>query len=171
MANVGLAENQVEIIISNPKWLSFFNEVLLIVPPSVDPKLVANYFINDLIALIGVSEKTINDVSVTAFSELMTMLSEGVLTSRVAKDLMAEIVFSSESPRKLATERGLLQDNSTDSLQKVVEGVIAVNETVVLEYKAGKTASIQFLLGQCMKATKGSGNPEVLRTILEEKLR
>ena len=33
------------------------------------------------------------------------------------------------------------------------------------EYKAGKQASLQFLIGQAMKATKGSANPEMLKTI------
>ena len=52
----------------------------------------------------------------------------------------------------------------------VVDAVVAANESVVAEYKTGKVASIQFLVGQCMKATKGAGNPAVLRRLLEERI-
>jgi aspartyl-tRNA(Asn)/glutamyl-tRNA(Gln) amidotransferase subunit B len=49
-----------------------------------------------------------------------------------------------------------------------VQEVINANEKVVTEYKAGKEASLQFLVGQGMKVSKGSANPQVLATLLKE---
>ena len=48
--------------------------------------------------------------------------------------------------------------------------VIADNAKAVTEYKSGKAASIQFLIGQAMKATKGAANPEVVKKLLIGKL-
>ncbi|MFM2381736.1 MAG: hypothetical protein RLZZ76_503 [Candidatus Parcubacteria bacterium] len=170
LTKVGLSENQIEIIISIPEWKVFFDKVLTATEGKVEPKLVGNYFANDLIALISGASRVIADASVDSFAELLVMLAEGVLTSRVVKDLLPEVVFEAKSPRVIAKERGLLQDNSSDSLRIVVQDVIAQNNAVVQEYKAGKTASIQFLVGQCMKATKGSGNPGILTQLLTEEL-
>jgi Asp-tRNA(Asn)/Glu-tRNA(Gln) amidotransferase B subunit len=40
----------------------------------------------------------------------------------------------------------------------------------VAEYKGGKEALLQFFIGQGMKASKGSANPEILKTIFKELL-
>ena len=44
------------------------------------------------------------------------------------------------------------------------------HKDVAVEYKAGKEASLKFLIGQCMKVTKGSGNPEILAELLKKRL-
>ena len=51
---------------------------------------------------------------------------------------------------------------SSDDLQAMVTKIIADNESVVAEYKAGKTAALQFLLGQAMKQTRGAVDPKTL---------
>jgi aspartyl-tRNA(Asn)/glutamyl-tRNA(Gln) amidotransferase subunit B len=171
LSEKGLAENQIEIIISDISSDKFFTQVLGLLPPTLDVKLVGNYFVNDVLSIVASKNLSIKDASAENFVQLLSMLSEGVITTRVAKDLLQEVLFEGSIPADIAKERGLIQDNSTDALTGVVDAVIAQNESVVLEYKAGKVASIQFLLGQCMKATRGSGNPELLKKMLEERLR
>jgi aspartyl-tRNA(Asn)/glutamyl-tRNA(Gln) amidotransferase subunit B len=48
--------------------------------------------------------------------------------------------------------------------------VLSEQAKVVAEYKAGKTASLQFLIGQAMRAGKGATNPDVIKRLLLEKL-
>ncbi|MFA6295060.1 MAG: Asp-tRNA(Asn)/Glu-tRNA(Gln) amidotransferase subunit GatB [Candidatus Paceibacterota bacterium] len=71
---------------------------------------------------------------------------------------------------ELAQKHGLIQQNNTDDLIPAIEKIITENANVVSEYKAGKVTSLQFLIGQAMKATKGSANPEMVKKILLEKL-
>jgi aspartyl-tRNA(Asn)/glutamyl-tRNA(Gln) amidotransferase subunit B len=73
-------------------------------------------------------------------------------------------------PREIAEREGLFQKSDTGELKAIAEKIIAENEKVVAEYKAGKVASLQFLVGQGMKATKGSANPEMLKTVFTELL-
>jgi aspartyl-tRNA(Asn)/glutamyl-tRNA(Gln) amidotransferase subunit B len=103
--------------------------------------------------------------------ELLKLLSENKITSRVAKDLLPEVVFKGENAEALAHARGLIQENSEDALRIIVDQIIAENPQVVVEYKAGKESSIQYLLGLGMKITKGAANPIVLKTLLTEKLK
>ena len=170
LASAGIDENYCEIIISDIGQSNFFFEALKILPVSVEAKLAANYFVNDLMSIVSLGKRLISEAHVSKFVDLLTLVARKEITSRVAKDLLLEVVFDAMDPILLANERGLLQDNSTDSLLLLVKEVIEKNPTVVAEYKAGKTTSIQFLVGQAMKASKGSANPAVLIQLLTEKL-
>jgi len=100
------------------------------------------------------------------FLALMHMLNAGEITSRVAKDLLPELMEKNCSPERLAAERGLLRSNDTDKLASVVSAVITDNPQIVAEYRAGKTAVIQFLVGQVMKASKGTADPVDAKKVL-----
>ena len=170
-AKLGLSEKQIEVIIANVQNNRFFEEALLNLPANTDVKLAANYFTTDMLSLLGESELSIENADPKMFIRLIQLVSDGKITSRVAKDLLKETVFDGEDPVRLATDRGLMQQNSAEALDGIVAQIIAENETVVAEYKAGKEASIQYLVGQGMKATKGSANPTLLKELLENKIK
>ncbi|MEX0933263.1 MAG: Asp-tRNA(Asn)/Glu-tRNA(Gln) amidotransferase subunit GatB [Candidatus Paceibacterota bacterium] len=104
------------------------------------------------------------------FVELIEMIASGELSSRGAKDTLALVIEKNESAKKLASEAGLLQESSSDTLEVVVDEIIAQNTDVVADYKGGNENALQFLIGQGMKKTKGSANPGVLAGLLKEKL-
>jgi len=74
-------------------------------------------------------------------------------------------------PKQIAEENKLLQVSDASSLKAIVDKVIKDNASVVTDYKNGKIAALQFLLGQCMKLSKGSGNPELLKRLLLETIK
>ncbi len=110
--------------------------------------------------------------SKASFKELIEMVTAGAITSRGAKDILAVIVKDLEiRPKDIAEKEGLLQDNNEDSLKPVIEQVIAENEKIAADYKAGKEAALQALLGMVMKATKGSANPTLATQLLKDLLK
>ena len=78
---------------------------------------------------------------------------------------------SGESPEVIATREGLFQKNDESAIQAIIDEVIKANPAVVEEYKAGKESSIQFLIGQGMRLSKGSANPGLLKQMLEKALK
>ncbi|MBU6427173.1 Asp-tRNA(Asn)/Glu-tRNA(Gln) amidotransferase subunit GatB [Patescibacteria group bacterium] len=103
------------------------------------------------------------------WAELIGMIINGELSSRGAKDTLAEMIEkSTESPRKIAETRGLLQQNDAEALEKTVRTVLDANKSVVEEFKAGKKASLQYLIGQVMKETRGSANPAAIPAVIEK---
>ena len=99
------------------------------------------------------------------------MLGEGEVSSRGGKDILKILENEGGDPRAVAEKRGLIQKSDPEELKKVAEKIVSLNENVVREYKNGKQSSLQFLVGQAMKETKGSGNPQVLKNIFEELLK
>ena len=90
---------------------------------------------------------------------------------RGAKDLLLHMVERGGDPSALAEEFDLFQTSDSGELKDAVKKVLADNESAVQEYKKGKMGALQFLVGQAMRATKGKGNPETIREILQKELK
>ncbi len=138
-------------------------------------KLTTNYLLSDYIGLLKKDnadiESTIETIPSTSFAELIGMVGVGDLSSRGAKDLIALLIKEPKaSPKTLAEKNNLIQKSSTADIEPIIDSIITENASIVAEYKAGKIASLQFLIGQAMKKTAGSANPGVVREILIKKL-
>ncbi len=165
---LGLTKKQIETIISDLDLDTFYAKSLSYVANDTESaKLLANYLTTDLIAHLN-SEVSISSCNPEYFAKLIGMAKEGKINSRIAKDLLREVVIEGNDPLVLATERGLLQSNTDEALVPIVMDVIAQNDTVVSEYKAGKEAALQFLVGQGMKLSKGSANPKTLLELFKK---
>lgn len=165
----GIKEGDIEAYINDHELGVWFEEIskILITPDKI--KIASNYITSDFLGLKKVDSSIVMP-SASNFSELVELVSDGKLTSRVAKDILAMIVKIDESPMKIATEKDLIQKNDEGALKEIASKIIASNEKVVADYKGGKEASLQFLVGQMMKETKGSANPGVAAKILKELL-
>ncbi len=172
----GMTDKEVAVFVESPLVAHYFESVI---SPFKDDtkkvKLAVNYILTDYLGLLkkeGATdlESSLARIPAGSFSELIGMISAGDISSRGAKDLIALLLKENASPKSLAEKHGLIQKSNAADLVPAIEKVIADNAAVAAEYKAGKAASLQFLIGQAMKATKGSANPEVVRKLLTEKL-
>ncbi len=165
-----LRPEEVELYIST-SWGDFFEAVVR--EPSVlgDTKKIktaSNYISSDLLGIVKKNPAPWQNspLSSASIAELVGLINEGSLSSRGAKDVLAIMYTDGGSPRMLAEKNGLIQKNDEGHLKEIIQKIIIANPKVVADYKAGKAVALQFLIGQCMKETKGSANPEVLRALL-----
>jgi aspartyl-tRNA(Asn)/glutamyl-tRNA(Gln) amidotransferase subunit B len=100
----------------------------------------------------------------------MTVYVSGGISSTAAKVIVNEMLEHGGSPEQIAKEKGLFQVHDTDALGKIVDEVLAEEDKAVSEYRSGKEAALQYLVGKAMKKSKGAGNPESLRAIIKERL-
>jgi aspartyl-tRNA(Asn)/glutamyl-tRNA(Gln) amidotransferase subunit B len=70
----------------------------------------------------------------------------------------------------IAKRENLMQINDDDFLNQIITQVLANNQAQVTEYKSGKTTILGYLVGQCMKISKGQGNPQKFNQLLITKL-
>ena len=116
-------------------------------------------------------ESFINSIEPANFTELMKMTDENKISSRGAKDILVFMYKGDKrGPSAIAKEKELLQKSSAGELESMVKEIIAKNASVVSDYKKGKSAALQFLIGQGMKLSKGSANPEVLKEVFLKEL-
>ena len=67
-------------------------------------------------------------------------------------------------------EKGMAQNSDTGFLEQLAKDVLANNEKSVNDYKNGKTNALGYLVGQCMKASKGKANPGIVKEIVTKML-
>ena len=99
------------------------------------------------------------------FANLIKMVAEAKISSRGAKDILKIMFEHGGEPAEIAEKENLLQKSDLVELEKIAEKIIAENSKVVADYKAGKEAALMSLVGQGMKVTKGSANPQVLKEV------
>ena len=168
----GVKEEDREMYIVDTKLGDFFEEVLKIAGDNKLSILTSNYITSDLAGLQKGNPDIdpFKNISAENFAELIKMASGSELSSRGAKDTLAIMFKEGGEPRKIAEEKGLIQKNDEGELIAMVQKIISENEKPVAEYRAGKEASIMFLVGQGMKVSKGSANPQVLKKLFENEL-
>lgn len=163
----GVKEENARIFVENSFLAELFERTAGIVN---DPKgyiLTENYITSDITGLAK-GEETVGKITPEYFAELINMLLVSKISSRGAKDILAEMYMSGKAPEKIAEEKNLIQKSDLGELKIVAKKIITENESIAAEYRAGKTTAMQFLVGQGMKETKGSANPELLRQAIVE---
>ncbi len=166
----GIKAEDIESYVTDEKVGGFFESVAGILKEKPLVVLASNYITSDLLGVRASGIDIFAHLTTNDFVALMRMAGAGEISSRGAKDILKMLVEKGGDPREIAKREGLFQKSDKGELKTIAQKVIADNEKVVAEYKAGKTASLQFLVGQGMKVSKGSANPEMLRKVFTELL-
>ena len=103
-------------------------------------------------------------------ASLVEFFHQKRISSRALKDVLLEMFETGKDPGEIISSKNLLQVSDSGELEAVVEKVIQNNPAPVKDFKAGKDASLQFLVGQIMKETKGRANPQVIQEMLKTKI-
>ncbi|HPC12529.1 MAG TPA: Asp-tRNA(Asn)/Glu-tRNA(Gln) amidotransferase GatCAB subunit B, partial [Candidatus Paceibacterota bacterium] len=146
---------------------NWFEEVASKLKDKEKVRIASNYITSDFLGL----KKTNLDIKLpktSNFVELIEMISLNQISSRSAKDILAMIVVEDNSPMEIAKAKDLLQKNDEGQLKEVILKIIKDNPKVVETYKSGKENAIMSLVGQVMKETSGSANPQLALKLLKE---
>jgi len=175
LKDYAMTDKEVAIMIESLPIAEYFDE--MISDLKADKKLIRlaiNYLLSDYLGILKTRKSAFDPktaISPSVFAELIRLVADGIISSRGAKDLVVLLIDSPTTSAKILAEKsGLMQKSNVDDLIPAVKKVLADNPSVVTEYKGGKSASLQYLIGQTMKATRGAGNPEVVKKLLLEEL-
>jgi len=137
---------------------------------------VANWCTGEILGYLnetGLSAEVL-PLAPDGLAELVALVGEGTLSRKQAKDVLAECLREPKRPRRVVEERGLAQVSDEAELAAVVERVLAEHPDDVEAYRAGDDKARKkkrgFFMGELMKATRGSGNPQLLNRILDDRL-
>ena len=103
-------------------------------------------------------------------TELVGLIENNTISNAGGKKIFAVILEQDKDVKKLVDQLGLAQVSDTSLLEKIADEVLAANEKSVSDFKNGKTNALGFLVGQCMKASKGKANPGMMKEIITKKL-
>jgi aspartyl-tRNA(Asn)/glutamyl-tRNA(Gln) amidotransferase subunit B len=136
-------------------------------------KPLANLIINDVASYLnanGLNGLDDSPLTPARAVELVTLLADDTISSKQGKEVFSAVLDEDKDPSAIVEERGMKQVSDTGALEAVIDQVLADNPDKVEAYKGGKTGLLGFFVGQCMKATKGQGNPKLINQMLSKRL-
>lgn len=166
MKDYGLSEEDARLLVDQLDKAAYFEELVAL--NMIKPKSASNWILGDLSRLTNETGKTVQElgISAAALAELIAMAEQNKISSSAAKSVFEEMYKTGKDPKVIVKEKGLEQVSDTDALQAIVDQVAAANQKSIDDYRGGKTNALGFLVGQCMKASKGKGNPAIMREML-----
>jgi aspartyl-tRNA(Asn)/glutamyl-tRNA(Gln) amidotransferase subunit B len=165
----GLPEQDARLLTMSRTMADYFEEVAR---RSGEPKLAANWVLNDLVFLLQENHKEFTEcpVSPENLAELISLIVKGTISGKMAKDVLAEMVRTGKTARQVMTEKGLEQISDSEEIAAIVREIKAANPKQVEQYRKGKTATFGWFVGQVMKATRGQANPQLVQEVLKKEL-
>ncbi len=136
-------------------------------------KAAANWVINNLRAKLAEAQTSLADLKFkpAGILELIDLVDSGKISTKIAQEVFVEMFTTGEPPARIVAQKGLAQVSDTGAIEKFCDEAIAANPGPAADFKAGKTAALNFLKGQVMKLSKGQANPALAGEILERKLK
>ena len=158
------------ITLTDSKARSNAYEKTLQIDKTVDPKEIAKWFIGEVakhINELGVDAE-LSDTKVTPeqISKLVKLVESKKITNNAGREILTKMFASGREPEDLVELLGLKQNNDTAVLESAIKEVLENNPKAIADYRGGKDSAIGFLLGQTMRATKGTADANIVRDLL-----
>ena len=164
----GLSSYDAGVLVSEKAIADYFEKAA----KGRDSKIIANWVIGDLFALLNKTNKTIEDPPILpeSLGELIDFIQDGTISGRIAKEVFESMAVSGKAAAAIIEEKGLKQVSDVKELTKVIKQVLSDRPNELSEYKNGKEKVFGFFVGQVMKLTAGKANPAKVNEILKKEL-
>ncbi len=165
---MGLSAYDALVLVAEKETAEYF-EVML--AEGIDAKAAANWLNNEYFGRLNKAGLSVTEgpVSARANADIIKMVSENVISGKIAKDVLDIVWAEGGEPRQIVEQRGLKQVTDTDAIEKAVDDVIAANPDKAAAAKA-KPAMAGWFVGQVMKATGGKANPATVNALIKSRL-
>lgn len=166
MREFGLPQADAGLIVDSVDKAALFEEAVAL--RRCSPKTVSNWILGDISRFLNESGKELSETCIQPepLSELLGEVESGRISNAQGKLVFEEWCATQKAPKDIIREKGFEQISDESALEEIVRSVLAENEKSVSDYRGGKTNALGFLVGQCMKASKGKGNPAKMKEIL-----
>ena len=138
----------------------------------VEPKLAANWITGDIAAYLNANKIKFSELLFlpNQLAEMLTMISDGKISGKIAKDILPELLSKGGSPNKIVQDRGLGMISDSNELSQMIDELLDLHPNEVLAFRNGKNKLQGFFVGQLMKKTGGKADPKLSNSILLDKL-
>ncbi|MCY4220450.1 MAG: Asp-tRNA(Asn)/Glu-tRNA(Gln) amidotransferase subunit GatB [Thiotrichales bacterium] len=169
MSQYGLGRRDARRLTLSPDTADYYEAV---VRASGQPKLAANWITTDLAAALNRDGLEISrcPIEPTELAALINCIIDGTISGTMAKKVFAAVWRREGDPISIIEKQDLSQVSDSETIDNLVDQVLASHPAQVDQYRAGKTKLLGFFVGQVMKITRGQANPKMVNHALHRKL-
>jgi len=156
------------VITSSLEMAHFFEEMLKV---GGTAKTAATWLTVELQGRLknGLTLET-SPVNASKMGMLISRIDDQTISGKAAKEVL-DYLFENDSDVDDAIDKlGLKQVTDMGAIEAMCDEIIAANEDKAEQYRGGKEKLFGFFVGQVMKASKGSANPQAVNEVLKAKL-
>jgi aspartyl-tRNA(Asn)/glutamyl-tRNA(Gln) amidotransferase subunit B len=166
---LGLSAYDTRVITDDQEVTQYFEAT---VTAGADPKQAANWIMGDITAHLKAEKLGIGELLLkpAQLAELVGLIEAGTISSKIAKDLLPELLSTGGSPKALVEKQGLTQISDPAAIEAMIDQVLQAHPQELEQYRAGKTKLQGFFVGQLMKKSGGRVDPKLTNQILMKKL-
>ncbi len=170
ITDYGLGESTAETLTANRDLACFFEECATVCG---DGKEAARWILGPVMAAMNSSRAAIGELKLTSrgLADLVVLVKEGFLSRQAGHKVLLCMAETGKAAVTLAKEEGLEQESDGGVLEGIVDTVLARFPEAAIEFRRGKDAALNALIGRVMQESDGRANPRTVRVILESKLR
>ncbi len=166
--DLGLSEAAAQTLSQHPGYVRFFEGVRAQLP-RLEPKKIANFMQTEVLRGAVIQGQRVSfSVGEGQLAELLALIDAGTISGKQAKEVLALVEGTDQSPQAVVAERGMAVVSDAGELESLLRDLIARNPKQVESIRAGKKQVMGFFVGQVMKATQGSADPKVVSELLEK---
>ncbi|CAN7714682.1 Asp-tRNA(Asn)/Glu-tRNA(Gln) amidotransferase subunit GatB [Pseudoduganella sp. LjRoot289] len=164
------------LVLTSSKAMAVYFESVVNKAGKENAKAAANWLMGDVSSTLNRENADIATAPVkpAQLAAMLKRIADGTISNKIAKEIFSAMWEANSDDENLVDviidAKGLKQISDTGALEAIVNEVLAANEKSVEQYRAGKEAAINALIGQAMKASKGKANPAQLTELLKQKL-
>jgi aspartyl-tRNA(Asn)/glutamyl-tRNA(Gln) amidotransferase subunit B len=168
-SDLGLSAYDARILTDDRAMAEYFEATLAAGAPA---KQAANWIQGDITGYLNSEKLSIGAIALTpvALAELVNLIEAQTISTKIAKDLLPELLTKGGSPKAVVESKGLTQISDTSAIEAMIDEVLAANPTELEQYRNGKTKLQGFFVGQVMKKTGGRADPKLTNQLLMKKL-
>ncbi|MCL2077920.1 MAG: Asp-tRNA(Asn)/Glu-tRNA(Gln) amidotransferase subunit GatB [Oscillospiraceae bacterium] len=168
----GLTEGEASILTTHKNISDLFEEVC---KKSGEPKETANLILGDIMRMMNNTATLPENLKIDGrkLAVLISLVLEKKINRNAYKEVVEAVFTNNAEPADYITEKGLIMVSDDSVTTGAVNTVLAdaSNTGAITDYRAGKAKALGFLMGQVMKKLGGAGNPEMVKSALEEALK
>ena len=169
VSELGLPEYDAGVLTADKATADWFERAMT---HTKNAKAVSNFIMGEMMRLLSEQGMSISEAKVTPekLGEIIALIDAKTISTGAGKQVF-EIVFTEGGePKAIVEDKGMAQVSDDSALEGWADEAIVASPKPVEEYRAGNTASINFLMGQVMKASRGKANPGAVMQMLKQKL-
>jgi aspartyl-tRNA(Asn)/glutamyl-tRNA(Gln) amidotransferase subunit B len=165
---MGLAPATARVLTGHPRVAAFFEEAATL---AGNPTKVGNFVASELLRDVETHglQATI-PVTPGQIAQLLKMVDAGTISGKQAKEVYAKMVGTARSPAELVAELGIAQVSDAGAIETLCKRLLEQSPKQAEQLRAGKTVVMGYFVGQVMKETRGSANPQMVNDVMRRLL-
>ncbi len=165
----GLKLVDIETLTRTKELAAYYEQVIQVGAAPLD---AAQWLLGEVLRVLNEEREEIQDFAMSPgdLAGLINLVSEGTINRNTGKVVFDKMLAGGLSALAIVERDQLAQVSDIGQVKAVVQKVLADNPKELARYRNGEGKLFGWFMGQVMAATKGQGDPKVVRQVMQEHL-